>query len=206
MRLPKTEIPEERLHFAIEQVVKFCTALNPLPKEVLEKLVESNRIVQYRSRDVILNYGQVCDYSMICVDGLVASTVIMDDREKIVWFRGAGEIVVSVNSWYKRTGSEEKLTAVTDTLCAALSYQAIRRLTDLYPEFHRMYTKLIEQEFMMSDQLSIWHQLPTDTKIQELQARYPELLGKVPNTQLASFLGISREGYSRRRHRKTGED
>ena len=205
MRLPnssaRSSIPEELIAAAYDGLIENFRSIYPISKEIEDQLRQNSVIVHYKPREVILNYGEVCNYCLICVNGIVKSTFILDGLEKIVWFMSPGDIVVAVHSWYDQKPSEEKLTALKDTICIAVSWQEVRRLLADYG-MQSVILALTEKYYSHAIQRTKWQQYSTDGKIENLEQLYPVLMQEVPSVDLANFLGVSRETFIRKRPRK----
>lgn len=193
MYLPKHHIPEELVEYAYRKLFEHFQQLVPFPQEVLGDIRRRSQPVLYSPRQAILDYGQTCRYCLFTIRGLVMSTFILDGLEKIVWFMAGGDIAIAVHSWFDQKPSEEKLTALKETLCIALSWTDMELLRKTYPHFAELERAFLIRHFVLVIQRTKWQQYSTDGRIDNLKELYPHLLKEVPAKYLASYLGITRQ-------------
>ncbi|MEE1946415.1 Crp/Fnr family transcriptional regulator [Pedobacter sp. KR3-3] len=201
MQLPKHRIPPEIVENAYRRLFEAMKALYPLSEEVLELFHHRSVPVLYKPKEIILNYGELCNYCLFALKGLVKSTFIVGGAEKIVWFMRGGDAIVGVHSWFDQEQSEEKITAIKETLCIAISWSDVQQLKKDRPDFLAFVLKLTERHYVLAIQRTKWQQFSTDEKIENLYELYPQLMQEVPVKDLASYLGISRETFTSKRRR-----
>jgi signal-transduction protein with cAMP-binding, CBS, and nucleotidyltransferase domain len=198
MHLPKHRIPGELVEYAYSKLFEGFQQMAPFSQEVLDDIRRCSQPVLYRQRQTVLDYGQTCRYCLFTIRGLVLSTFIMDGLEKIVWFMAGGDTVIAVHSWFDQEPSEEKLTALKETLCIALSWANVEYLRNAYPGFAALERAILIRSFITVIQRTKWQQYSVDGRIDNLKQLYPHLLKEVPAKHLASYLGISRHTLARK--------
>jgi len=202
----KNQVPEEIVERGYETLINSLRSISPLSEETIEHFRDLSQMVLYHPRDIIVGYGVVCNYCLLALRGLVKSTYLKKGVEKIAWFMGAGDVIVALDSWYEQSQSEEQLVAIKETICIAISYNHFELMKKEHRDFLDMVLKLTEYHYALAIKRTKWQQFSSDEKIENLEELYPVLMKEVPSTDLASFLGISRETFSRKRPRRTKED
>lgn len=199
MYLPKHRIPHELVEYSYEKLFERFLQLAPFSQEVLDEIRKRSQPVLYWQRETVLDYGQTCDYCIFTIKGLVLSTFIMGDgQEKIVWFMAGGDVVIAVHSWFGQESSEEKLTALKETLGIAVSWANIQYLLNTYLSFAALERALLIKHYTMVIQRTKWQQYSVDERIDNLKQLYPHLFKEVPIKYLATYLGVSRSTLGRK--------
>ncbi|WP_316787829.1 Crp/Fnr family transcriptional regulator [Pedobacter frigoris] len=204
MRLPnkRRKLSEEIIEKNYQQLFAGFDKVYSLTNETKQYILEHSVVIRYRAKEVILEYGETCNYMLFCTHGLVSSNFIMEAEEKIVWFMGAGDPVVAVDSWYDRQASDEKLVALQESTFVALKQDQFDYLLESHQDFFKMAYRFTELQLQLIVKRTKWQQYSTEGKISNLEMLYPHLLQFLPNTALASYLGITRKTLSRIRNKR----
>lgn len=204
MRLPtrRRKLSEEDIEASYQRLFAGFDQVHPLSEETRQYLTSHAVVVRYRPKEVILEYAETCNYLLFCTQGLVSSNFIMEGEEKIVWFMGAGDPVVALDSWYDRQPSEEKLVALQEATFIALKQDQYDLLLESHPDFSKLMFRFTELHLQLIVKRTKWQQYSTEGKVANLAMLYPHLLQLLPNTLLASYLGITRKTLSRIRNKR----
>ncbi|HRG67153.1 MAG TPA: Crp/Fnr family transcriptional regulator, partial [Saprospiraceae bacterium] len=91
-----------------------------------------------------------------------------------------------------------------DTMVLQISYENLLNLYVQAPKFDRIFRVLIENSYV-SLQKRLLQNISSSAEESYLSfvALYPHLINRLPQTQIASFLGITPEFLSRLRNRQT---
>jgi CRP-like cAMP-binding protein len=64
----------------------------------------------------VLKEGQVCDNIYFIEQGYLRSFYLKDGKEITAWFMKENDVIVSVNSFFKREPSYEYIQAIEDSI------------------------------------------------------------------------------------------
>ena len=193
MKLPiDSVLPEDIVLSLKKSLLDELQRAFALSKSTIETLDNYFIPVAYKKKQVILDYGERCTHCLLMVEGLVKSTFILDGIERIVWFMRKGEVVIAVHSWYDQQPSEEKLVAMENCICFALSFDQVKDLKLHHHDYALLALSLTEQYFNFSIQRTKWMQYTPQERLKDIHRMYPDLFLEIPSTDLAKFLGISR--------------
>src|SRR5215217_8193022 len=178
MRLPirRRKLSAEDIEKSYQQLFASFDQVHSLSNETRRYISEHSTVVRYRPKEAILEYGETCNYILFCTQGLVSSNFIMEAEEKIVWFMGAGDPVVAVDSWYDRQPSEERLVALQETIFVALKQDQYDLLLDKHPDFFKLMNRFTELHLQLIVKRTKWQQYTTEGKVANLEMLYPHLL------------------------------
>ena len=108
----------------------------------------------------------------------------------------------SYDSFISRKPSKVAIETLEDTEFLALSYESQEKLYKIFPKMNEFIRKAIEQRFVLLHDLFISYLLnsPEERYLMLIKER-PDLLQRIPQHQIASFLGVTRVSLSRIRNR-----
>nr|WP_321412857.1 Crp/Fnr family transcriptional regulator [uncultured Allomuricauda sp.] len=108
------------------------------------------------------------------------------------------------DAFYNGVPSKLYIEAIEDSTLLAINYDDLQNLFQQSPIFERYFRLLVTSAFI-SQRKRILSSLGKSVKERYLEfcESYPNIEGRVPNYQIASYLGVSAEGLSRAR-RKMG--
>jgi CRP-like cAMP-binding protein len=108
----------------------------------------------------------------------------------------------SYDSFLSRKLSKVAIETLEDCEVLVLSHESLESLYQVFPKMNEFIRKAIEQRFVLLHDLFISYLLnsPEERYLMLLKDR-PELLQRIPQHQIASFLGITPVSLSRIRNR-----
>lgn len=180
---------------------KLITHLNDAEWQALEdRLV----IKQFQKGESIVKQGEICNYVYFINKGFCRFYKMIDGKEISSGFIGAKEYVSSYDSFLKRTPAFENLDALEDTELHCLSYDDLQFLYSNYPVYQMFGRIIAEQLFIwINDRTNALLLLTPEQRYENMIKNDPELLQKVPQYMLASYIGVTPEHLSRIRKRMT---
>jgi CRP-like cAMP-binding protein len=109
-----------------------------------------------------------------------------------------GDVIVSVESFFDQTVSNENIQALEDSILHYISYRDLQYAYREYPEFNFIGRILTEKYYKMSEKriYSLRMQRAFE-KYHNLIDHFPQLVQRVPCRHIASYLGITEETLSR---------
>jgi len=189
----------------MEEPLKISTFIGqemPLSKEEAVFLDECIPIKNFTKGTVLLKEGQVATESYFNIKGLVRSYYVIDGDERTTAFFSEGEAIASLTSYVNRTPASHYLACVEDCTLSVLNYDKEQALYNKYPKFEALCRLSMEEEFGKQQELlaSFLTKSPEDRYINLMETR-PQLLNRVPQYHLATYLGVKPESLSRIRKR-----
>lgn len=147
----------------------------------------------YRKKQYVLQEGDVCHMLNFVVSGCLRMyTVNEKGTQHIVHFAPENEWISNLMSLYKGTPSEFSIDALENTTVLQISREDLFQLYGYSPKFNRIFRVLIEEAYAQLQQcflLSI--SASAQEKYRYFTKAYPHLLQRLPQTQIAAFLGIT---------------
>ena len=152
-----------------------------------------------RKRQYLLQAGDVSKYIAFVEKGLLR-TYLVDEKgtELIMQFAPAGWWTGDIYSNLTNEPSEYNIDAIEDTETLLLTSQGYEELLAKAPVFERFYRLLIQNSFIaMQRRLKGSLILSAEEKYKNFVQLYPDIVQRVPQHYIASFLGITPESLSR---------
>lgn len=159
-------------------------------------------IYKYSKGTILLKEGQVSTESYFTISGCVRSYQIVDGDERTTAFYTEGMSIASLTSYVTKKPAAHYLACVEDCTLAVLSFEKEQELYEKHPKFEALCRHSIEGEFGKQQELlaSFLTKSPEERYL-HLQETSPELLNRVPQYHLATYLGVKPESLSRIRKR-----
>ncbi len=174
----------------------------PLSQEEIEAIVETMTITPYKKGTVLLKEGQISTEVYFVLEGCVRQYYLVGGVEKTHNFFTDEQWVISMNSFSQRKPSYHFLDCCIDSVLVVGNREKEESLYKRFPKFETVSRKVMEQVF--AEQQEIMSSYTTDTPEQrylKLLKTRPELFQKIPQYQIASYIGVQPESLSRIRKR-----
>ena len=179
-------------------VINYFNSITPLPRELVDDIIQYAVVKEYKKNDFILKAGKVSNYTSWIIQGLVRSYYTKDGEDITTKFLWAGAPITSVYSYYSRKPGNENIVALEDTTLASLHYDHMQRLYKTYPVFNEVGRVITEQYlYMLEIEVYNLRKQKAEDRYQFIIKHFPHLLQKVPLKYLATYLGINLETLSR---------
>jgi CRP-like cAMP-binding protein len=179
-------------------VINYFNSITPLPRELVDDIIQYAVVKEYKKNDFILRAGKVSNYTSWIIQGLVRSYYTKDGEDITTKFLWAGAPITSVYSYYSRKPGNENIVALEDTTLASLHYDHMQRLYKTYPVFNEVGRVITEQYlYMLEIEVYNLRKQKAEDRYQFIIKHFPHLLQKVPLKYLATYLGINLETLSR---------
>ncbi|MFK7968865.1 MAG: Crp/Fnr family transcriptional regulator [Bacteroidia bacterium] len=183
-----------------------------LPEEIcmMDKLTEEERAsinefsstVQYKKGDMLVREGQVSSDCYSILQGCVRQYYLIDGEEKTTFFYTEGQSIISSIGTISSGPSPFYLTCMEDTTVSMMAAEHENALYERHPRIERMCRISLEVELKKQQEMLTTYMISTpEARYLNLLSTRPDLVNRVPQYQLASYLGVKPESLSRIRKR-----
>jgi CRP-like cAMP-binding protein len=195
---------DELIQIQLQPLLEYFQKLIPLNNA--EKTLVSNLFKPrlYRKRQYILQEGDVCNHFNFVVRGcLRLYKVDAKGNTHIIQFATENWWMSEIGSFHSRKPSELSIDALEDTIVLQISYEDLITIYKQAPKFDKIFRILIENSYV-SLQKRLLQNISSTAEERYLSfiQTYSHLTNRLPQTQIAAFLGITPEFLSRLRHKQ----
>jgi CRP-like cAMP-binding protein len=166
------------------------------------------QVRKFGKREIVTPEGEVENYFNFIVKGLARKYYrkIRDSQEEInVQIATEGQIIFSQESFHNRTPSEFIVETIEPTVFVSILYTDLERLFSQSQKMEHM-GRMVVSDMMINQgrrQMQLIKQTPRERFI-DFVTNNPELMQRVPQKYLASYLNIKPETFSRFKHMVRG--
>ena len=190
---------------SIEPLLNYFNNLISLNKEEKELVSQKFRPRLYRKKQYVLQEGDVCMQINFIVRGCLRMYKI-DDKggTHILQFAAENNWITDLGSFHTEKPSELNIDALEDTMVLHINRNDLISLYMKAPKFDRIFRVLIENSYVsLQKRLLQTISSTAEDRYQYFIDTYPHLANRLPQTQIASFLGITPEFLSRLRNKRS---
>ena len=185
-----------------EQLLVHLQRFSPISRESVEKLIPYLEIRRFEKKKKLVDQGEMEDYLNIVIKGLVRKYVPSSIRGEVtLQLATEGHFIQSEISFHHRTPSEVIIQTLEPIVLVSIRHDRLLEAFAIMPEFEVMGRAIIMDMFIKKD-ARYFDQLKIATRDRFLQYinTHPEMLMRVPQKILASYLNIKPETFSRLKH------
>lgn len=180
----------------IIQNIEKIISLTDEQKELILSKIELNH---YKAKTVLLNAGEVAKYSYFVKSGILRSFTINDNIvEHVLQFACEDWWIGDMYSLISQKPGNLFIEVNEDAEVALLSKENQEELYHKIPKLERFFRILTENSLVayqerLMDNLS----LTAEERFEKFCSKYPSLIQKVPQKQIASYIGVTPEFFSK---------
>lgn len=171
-------------------------------EEVIALINKLSTRKHFKKGDIIIREGQFVDQCYHVVKGCLRQYRIVDGEERSIFFFTEDQSILSLTQNNSIYLSNHYIDCIEDTTVTVMKASDEKELYRRYPEVESM--SRISLESMVKDHQEMFSDFiistPEERYLNLLNSR-PDLLGRVPQYHLASYLGVKPESLSRIRKR-----
>ncbi|WP_316795324.1 Crp/Fnr family transcriptional regulator [Pedobacter agri] len=176
----------------------------PLPAHFQKRLDEEILLQEFKKKHLVLRPGDICKRLYFVSSGFLRAFFIDDDgRECTTWFVGKGDLMISAYSFFTQQPAHEYIEVLEDCKLQSLTWKQINSFYADFREGNLLGRVFIEKYYITSEARAIFLRTNRpENRYNLLMATHPELESQTTQSNIASYLAISRETLSRIRRKK----
>jgi CRP-like cAMP-binding protein len=183
----------------MNELFQFLHSINSLSDELQQHLRGILRFKELPKKGYLLKAGHVCRNIYFIQKGLLRCFYIKEGKKEVcAWFMKEGDVIASVASFFNQKVSYESIQALEDCQIYTIDHAQLEHIYKQYPEFNYVGRVLVQNYYKLSEQRLFSMRMQTASERYDYLANhFPEIIQRVSTTDIASYLGISRETLSR---------
>ena len=178
---------------------QFLKSMAPISQELFDEIIPLFVSESYNAGDYLVRQGDEVFDIFFIINGLVRSFYLTKDGvERNKCFYGENSVVSPHYSLSIGSRSNLNIVCIEKTIVLKVNFKKIRQLNDEHLGLQICARKIAEKEFVSKDKRELQF-LTMDSKDRyiEFTKDYAHLLSRIPDNQIASYLGIRKETLSR---------
>jgi CRP-like cAMP-binding protein len=166
--------------------------LNAEESNELELLFTERKI---KRRQFILQQGDICRHFTFVVSGcLKMYATDANGKEHNIQFAAENDWITDLSSFYAEQPSKLYIEAVEPTLILQIKHNDLLYLYITYHKFDHNFRVIVEQKYIELENRVLQNISSTaEERYASFLKQYSNLSKRLPNTQIASYLGITPE-------------
>jgi CRP-like cAMP-binding protein len=193
--------PKSLYKTALDDLYHFLSAYTPLTRTEFNQLLPYIEIREFDKKIQVVREGEVENYLNIIVRGLVRKYLLVKGKELVTQLATEQQIVHAELSFHSRTPSGAVIETIEPTIFLSISYDNLQQLYEKFPKAERLGRLMVSDLFIKTD-VHYYDQLQRSTRERFLVyvQNHPQMLQRVPQKYIASYLNIKPETFSRLKH------
>lgn len=181
-----------------DHFISRMTSFLPLSEDEISLLRTIVPIRTYAKGEFLIKAGDISKSFFYNASGLVRLYYLLEGEQKTAYFYGEGSFISAYSSFIKQEPCTFFLQACEETSVAVISVASSETLLAHSPKFEKLARIAMEEEMVsLQEIIASLLTLSPEKRYLDLLKRNPEIFQKVPQSQLASYIGVKPESLSR---------
>ncbi len=207
--MPRSVVPQagtasarRRQAIPEDEIIRYISRFFPLNETDAAQVIRQLKVRSFKKGAFILREGQVAKLCYFVLKGCIRQYFLVDGEEKTTQFYTEGQPVTPYEGSFQKAPSKYYLACVEDTIVTTSTPEEEALFFQQFPHLLPARSMAVEEEWGKSQEtLSSFLLKSPEERYRHLLQTRPDLLDRVPQYQLASYLGITPESLSRIRKR-----
>ena len=185
-----------------QQLINYFSSISPLSEAEAKAIYDSAVVKEYGKSTVLLKEGQSTKNTYFVFKGLIRQYSLIDGEEKTTAFFTENQWVISLGGLDDEKPSAFYWVCEEDCILLIGNDNSAQDLFKNHPRLESIARKIIENTFAeyQTTMMAYLTDTPEQRYLRLLESR-PDLIQRIPQYQLASYIGVKPESLSRIRKR-----
>jgi CRP-like cAMP-binding protein len=184
---------------SIENLVSYFKQYFPLNSAERDELAMRFTERKIKQRGFIQQDGDVCRHFTFVVSGCFKMYAVdKNGKEHNIQFAAENDWITDLSSFYSEKPGRLYIEAIEPSVILQIKHPDLLQLYTNHHKFDRNFRIIIEQKFIELQNRVLQNISSTaEERYHSFRQQYPNLSNRLPNTQIASYLGITPEFLSK---------
>jgi CRP-like cAMP-binding protein len=188
------------------ELLTYLSRFSAFSEAELADIAANLTVHTYEKGTVLLREGEISTKCYFVLKGCVRQYFLVDGEEKTTAFFTEEQSVVSFTSYSQQVPCNHYFACVEETTAMVGDPRNEAEMYERFPKLATLTREMMEQDFgKTQEEFAMFVTSSPEERYRHLLARRPELLQRVPQHQIASYLGVTPESLSRIRKRISGK-
>lgn len=190
------------MHESLINTIQHFVPLSDTEKELIQQLF---KVRTFARGEYFLKEGQICQHVGFIQKGLIRYYINKEGEELIYGFGMEGRFACNYESFLDRSISSKNIQFIEDSCLLMISHEGLQQFYSDIKGGERYGRLIAEQVFVESvKQISSLYSDPPELRYRKFLDSYPELLQRIPQYHISSYVGVKPQSLSRIRKRILG--
>jgi len=181
----------------MENVLGLLDRIAVLEPELRDFIYLNLKTFRFGKGDPVVKLGSVPRYLGFIEEGLIRGFRVDDKGHEFTsWFMKEGDIFASVRAFFRQIPATETVEALEPTIIRCLSFDNYKIALERWASFQKHRAEILEKYYLQSDEREEMRQQAAYKRFCFLMEHYSDLVDRVQDQYLASFLGLTPTYYS----------
>jgi len=174
--------------------------------EDFEKVSVYFSVKEFKPREFLIKEQEMEENVFFVVKGVLRKFFRRDKHEVVTQFYLEGDFAHAAVSFYTGEPSIYSIEAIEPTVCLSMRKVDFEKMLDEVPGFEKLYRRVLTNLYVKKD-LNEYHKARQSKKERFLNfcKEQPDLLQRIPQKYLASYLEMAPETFCRLKHVRYSE-
>jgi CRP-like cAMP-binding protein len=180
----------------IDQSVSRYIQLTEEEREIFHSLLKLKKV---RKKTFLLQEGEVCDFEAFILKGCIRSYYLnKEGTETILLFAVEGWWVSDLSSFSEQAPSNMFIETVEDCELLMIDYKNKMQLFEKVPKFEKFFRILVQRSLgVLQQRFYASISQTAEERYLAFTEKYPHIVQRVPQHQIARYIGVSPEFLSK---------
>ncbi|NRB61034.1 MAG: Crp/Fnr family transcriptional regulator [Winogradskyella sp.] len=185
-----------------EKIINYFSKISPLSTAESEALMTSMQTQVLKKGEYLLKEGQISVNTYFVLEGCIREYILSDGEEKTTNFFSENQWAISLNNSSYKNSANHNWICLEDTIVVVGNEEKAQQLFKNFPKFETISRVIMEMAFAEQKEAlaSYYTDSPKERYLKLLKTR-PELVQRVAQYHIASYIGVKPESLSRIRKR-----
>lgn len=186
-----------------DRYFQYFTSKIPLTEEEQELIKKYLTIKKLRKKQYLLQEGDVCKCVAFVEKGALRSYKVNEDgSEHIVQFALEGQFLTDLYSFLTNEPSIYNIDAIEDSELVTITKSASDELRQRSPQYQEFIFQATSEAYIqLEKRMTTVISLSLEERYKELTDHHPNIIQRLPQHMIASYMGLTPETLSRVRKR-----
>lgn len=171
----------------------------PLPSAMQQRVTQETIVQNFNRKHLLLRPGETARRLYFIRSGFLRAYFIDEQgKECTTWFMRKGDLVISAYSFFTQKPALEYIEVLQDAKLESLSWKELNAYYADFPQGNLLGRIITQKFYILSEKRSMLLRTQTPKlRLKQLLERHPDIEQQTTLTNIASYLGITRETLSR---------
>lgn len=181
-----------------KELISFLEGFEILEKDEIKLIAAHTTVKEFKKDSVLLREGAISKECYSVIKGCVREFYIKDGVEKSTAFFTEGQPISSFTSYTNSIPSKHFLVCTEDSILSVSNESLEKEICQKIPRLESIIRVEVEKNTgKLQDRISAFITSTPEERLLTLIEERPSLLNRIPQHQIASYIGVTPESFSR---------